>query len=209
MRRLEFTLWGFPAEMGIGFFASLCLCLIIDGDGGLVRCLVAAAWHELAHLYTMHCVGWPPCRVRFTPLGIRLLRQDRTPVSYASEIAVHLSGPAANMAAGIFLWFAGKAADLCCAACVAELYALAAINGWIGLFNLLPVCPLDGGQALQAGLNWTMTPRRAALISNGITGLVLLPLAAGVFFGLFRQQYNLSLLAAVLYLVIFFVRNTA
>lgn len=201
--KLCFALWGFPAEVGVGFFGMLCLCLAADPTGALLPCLTAAVLHELGHLYAMRRAGWPACRVCFTPLGIRLRRTDREPVSYTSEIAVHLSGPAVNLASGVVL----TAVQAVCPPLRAALRELTAASWGLGLFNLLPVCPLDGGQALQAALAWVLPPRRARLIANGITGLVLVPLASAVFLGLFRQPYHLTLLAAVGYLVIFFVCN--
>ncbi len=196
---LRFTLWGFPAEIGAGFFGMLCLCMLWDESGMLCPCVLAAGVHELAHLYAMHRAGWDRCRVRFTPLGIRLLREGGTPVSYTSEIAVHLSGPAVNLLLGCALAVLGMVWD--------GMGPSIAANLGLGLFNLLPVCPLDGGHALTAALNWVLPPRSARLIANGITGLVLFPLASAVFLGLFRQEYNITLLAVVSYLVIFFVMN--
>lgn len=177
----------------------LCLCMLWDRSGMLCPCVLAAGVHELAHLYAVHRAGWDRCRVRFTPLGIRLMREGGAPVSYTSEIAVHLSGPAVNLA---------LAAGLALVGCVWKpVQPLTLANLGLGLFNLLPVCPMDGGQALAAALNWVLPPRQARLIANGITGLVLFPLASAAFLGLFRQEYNLTLLAVVTYLVIFFVMN--
>ncbi len=199
MRPVRWTLWGFPVEMGTGFFGALCLCMLWDRSGTLCPCVLAAVLHELGHLYAMRRAGWDRCRVRFTVLGIRLQREGGAPVSYTSEIAVHLCGPAVNMMLGTF----------CALLSGVWAYArpLMLANLGLGVFNLLPVCPLDGGQALAAALNWALPPRRARLIANGITGLVLCPLAAAAFLGLFRQSYNGTLLAAVVYLVIFFVMN--
>jgi stage IV sporulation protein FB len=199
MMPLRFTLWGFPAEIGTGFLGMLCLCMLWDKNGMLCPCILAAGLHELAHLYAMYRAGWDRCRVRFTPLGIRLLREGGAPVSYTSEIAVHLSGPAVNLLLGGVLAVLAIVWD--------GVGPLMTANLGLGLFNLLPVCPLDGGHALTAALDWVLPPRRARLIANGITGLVLFPLASAAFLGLFRQEYNITLLLVVSYLMIFFVMN--
>src|SRR5262249_3310198 len=45
-------------------------------------------------------------------------------------------------------------------------------NGVLGLFNLLPGTPLDGGHVLEAGLSYVFDRRRAAMISP-IAGVII------------------------------------
>lgn len=57
---------------------------------------------------------------------------------YGATCLVH---PPAHSGAAEYLWFAARSA--------------ASFNGWVGLFNLLPAYPLDGGQIFQ----WLLVPR--------------------------------------------------
>ena len=192
---LKFRFWGVPAQISVPFCAAVCLICWFDRTGTMRACMAAAAVHELAHLAAMRLLHWAACEVRFTAWGIRLVRRERIPYPYGAECAVLLAGPAANLllAAGFACagrWTPGGAAQLS-----------------LGLFNLLPVTPLDGGQALHAALRRVLPLRRADRVADFLTLAVLLPLMALLILQLLRQRMNWSLLASVVYLMIFFVVN--
>ncbi len=113
------------------------LFFLLQRDGlGLTRLSLAAAlWHESGHLvaYRLLCGGWPPLRMQFTGFSLegRLL-------SRAQDLWVTLAGPAANFLACLGFWAAARQQA------AYALYACAAVNLWVGAFNLLPVGPLDG-----------------------------------------------------------------
>ena len=67
------------------------------------------------------------------------------------------------------------------------------------------MAPLDGGQALNTALRQALPLRRAERIADFLTLAVLFPLMALMILTVLRQRMNGSLLAATVYLMIFFV----
>lgn len=190
---LRFRLLGFPAQISVWFCAAVCLLCWFDRTGSMRACMAAAAVHELAHLTAMRLLHWQACEVRFTALGIRLIRREQTPYPYRAECAVLLAGPAVNLLLAAAL------------ACAGWWNPAGAAQLSLGLFNLLPVAPLDGGQALNTALRQALPLRRAERIADFLTLAVLFPLMALMILTMLRQRMNGSLLAATVYLMIFFV----
>jgi Zn-dependent protease len=129
-----------------------------------VLLMVSVLVHELAHALTARAF-------RYRVVGITLWAMGgftslRTPRSHGpgKEAAIAVAGPLATLAvAAVSAAVAavvprGVAQDL--------LVALASANMLVGLFNLLPGSPLDGGALVKAGV-WAATgsPRRGQLVA--------------------------------------------
>ena len=126
--------------------------------------LLAATIHELGHLLVLHFMGTAPERLTLSACGAELT--VRSELSFRRELLLCLAGPAANLLTGMGLSALGRwplllgASFLLCA------------------FNLLPLRPLDGGNALFAFLSLVCAPDRAeqltALFSRGAALAVLM-----------------------------------
>jgi stage IV sporulation protein FB len=109
----------------------------------------------------------------------------------------------------LLIIFFGPAANFICFLLLYLLYLLgietllplAAANLSVGLFNLLPVMSLDGGQLLYLHLCRKHTPERSAQLVYRTTFLILLPTSALGFLVLFHSHYNFSLLFVCAYLI--------
>lgn len=129
--------------------------------------LLAAVWlvftssflaHELGHAYAARWLGYPAGRVEvgFGP-GIRLRNVTFRviPIQASVQIlsdpsgwrasAIALAGPLASLLLGGALFALGAAPGLL----HGLLRGVAGLNISIGLFNLLPVPPLDGWRAIE------------------------------------------------------------
>ncbi len=137
--------------------------------------------HELAHALTARQAGVDVERVELWLLGgiAHIRGEARTP---ADEFRIAAVGPATSLGlAALFLAIAGTlvfadASDLV----VSAVAWLAAVNVVLGLFNLVPGSPLDGGRLLRAYLWWRSGDRdqaavRAARAGQGV-GYVLIAL---------------------------------
>ncbi|MCI2112819.1 MAG: site-2 protease family protein [Ruminococcus sp.] len=71
----------------------------------------------------------------------------------------------------------------------------------MGLFNILPVMSLDGGQLLYLILSRFFSDTVSQRIVNVITFIIIFPLATFGFILLFNSKYNFSLLIVCIYLV--------
>jgi Zn-dependent protease len=118
--------------------------------------------HEFAHALVARSFG---VRTRVITLflfgGVASL--EREPPTPRAEVLVAVAGPLASFAlAAIFGAVAYAAYALPVPSTLADLALLAAIgNAGIGVFNLIPAYPMDGGRVLHA-LVWRVRRSRAA-----------------------------------------------
>ena len=149
---------------------------------GSTRFVVAAAFvvllyasvliHELSHSLVARAYGLPVRRILLYPLG-GVSELEREPPTPWRAFAVSAAGPAISLvlaAGGYALTRAVPAADTIA---YTLTFQLMWANLVIGIFNLLPGLPLDGGMMLRAAI-WKVTRRpAAATISAAWTGRVL------------------------------------
>lgn len=139
--------------------------------------------HELGHALTARRRGVGTRDITLLPIG-GVARLDRMPERPRDEIAVALAGPLVSFGiaavAGGAVVLSGQALDLATAFGPdgSLIQRVAGQNLMLGLFNLLPAFPMDGGRVLRAALGIRIGPLRATRIAAGI-GRVL---AAGLGF---------------------------
>lgn len=188
---MTFTLFGCRITLPFLLLAAVTALLFCDRSGLFAAALVSAAVHEGAHLAALRAFGGNPRRIRLTPFGIDIVLRKPASRSYLHDAAVSLAGPFANLA---------EFAALSCAKNPA-LSSLSLTALALFLFNILPIAPLDGGQALEALLCIRLTPQKAEHIMALLSFAVLLPLAVFSFLVLFRSHGNFSLLLVCCYLM--------
>jgi Zn-dependent protease/CBS domain-containing protein len=127
--------------------------------------------HELSHSLVARAYGLPVRRILLYPLG-GVSELEREPPTPWRAFAVSAAGPATSLvlaAGGYGLTRAVPAADV--ASTLASQFMWA--NLVIGIFNLLPGLPLDGGMMLRAAI-WKVTRRPStATIAAAWTGRIL------------------------------------
>lgn len=106
-----------------------------DGSGILLWAAAAAIIHELGHVAAAMLMGGRAEALTLSAVGAELRFSYPVVLSYGRESLVVLAGPAVNLLAGIPLLWAGE-------------YLPAMATFGLGVFNLLPILPLDGGRIL-------------------------------------------------------------
>ena len=183
---MTFSIGGCRVAVSLPFLAAAALLLTLDSGGAVQTGFLCAAFHESAHFAAMKLTGDAPRGIRLTPFGAEIARGPELR-SYRKDIAVSLAGPLANLAAWALLWiFTGR-----------SLWSDA--NLLLAVCNLLPVEPLDGGQALLAFLSMRRGPEKARKTVLVCSFCTLIPFAAAGFFVLLRSRWNFSWLAAACY----------
>lgn len=132
-----------PVELTGGAVLLWALLYYFD-DAGLVPWMLASCLlHELGHIGAIYALGGRVRRVRVSCAGAALALDRGRPLSAGQMVAVALAGPGANLA------LAWGTANLAHFGWGPGLYLPAGLNLGLALFNLLPVCWLDGGAILE------------------------------------------------------------
>jgi Zn-dependent protease/CBS domain-containing protein len=177
------------------FIIAGVFCVIYANDlsaalSGNIRYVVAAAFvvllylsvlvHELSHSVVARGFGLPVRRILLHPLGgiSEIEREAPTP---GREFAVAGAGPALSLALGAIGWgLAQLVPDGVTGALIRQLMFA---NIIVGVFNLLPGLPLDGGRMLRAVI-WKITkkPTTATIAAAWVGRILALGLLAIPFF---------------------------
>ena len=134
--------------------------------------LLTFALHEAAHLLTARRLRVPVAEVRLLPFGALMALDAET--ESAEESVIALAGPLANLAA------AGGASLYALLRPTEALAPFLRYNLCMGLLNLLPILPLDGGRVLRGSLH-RLRPKtvRAITLTTSALGCAALLGAAG------------------------------
>ena len=171
-------------DLAPGFAAALCLLRLLAEPRVFYAFLAAAAAHEAGHVMAIYLVGG---RVTGIRLGVCDAKIETRGLGYRQEIFCALAGPGMSV--------------LVCLALRKAYATCAAISLLLGLFNAMPVYPLDGGRALRAGLCLVLPLGRAEAVSN-IAGLAVC--AAGLAGAIFcARAYGIGFAPVALWLVVF------
>jgi Zn-dependent protease len=128
--------------------------------------------HEFGHALTVRAFGMSP-QILIYGFGGVTSWTDEKGVSPLKHIAISLAGPFAGFLFGGVVYLSNEALpDLFADRFGAQTYVdLLFVNlGW-GIFNLLPILPLDGGNVAFSIEQW-VTKKRRGVITRGVSLLV-------------------------------------
>jgi Zn-dependent protease len=204
-------LFGIRIRASWSFVAVLAAVLFVAGQGGVlssgwltfVVLLAGVLLHEIGHALCAKRFGIQVLDITFWPLG-GMARMSEVPESPRVEAWIALAGPLVNLAVALLTApllayagdgpFSGSQAGLW----PRFLYSTLWIHLSLGLFNLVPAFPMDGGRVLRALLglrfSWLQATEAAVKVSRFTTLALLL-------FGLLRApQLGLVFLIVALFL---------
>ncbi len=189
------TIFGFPIEVNLSFLLMLGVVLLMWGSlTGVLVALVAFASvlaHELGHaLVARHLdVRIAGIELHFFGGAAKMLDQ---PKRANDEILIAAAGPAVSFALG------GVGLTLASVTGWSALYIFGWINLIIGIFNMVPALPMDGGRILRALLTRRLDYVRATEISITVSRVFAIGLAA---YSLVNLQIFLLFMAGFLWLL--------
>lgn len=134
-----------PGIGGWSYAVAAAFCLLLA---------LSVLLHELAHAWTARAFGWPVTHITLSLMGGHTsFGTSRT--SWFASLVISVAGPVANILLGLAGWGAVTALQpLDAGGAWNVLLVLLELTSWanwfVGIFNLIPGLPLDGGRALEA-----------------------------------------------------------
>jgi len=177
-------------RINISFAAAVTLTLIVDESGLCATAFFCCVIHEMGHIISLMFLGEKPKLIELSFYGVKLERFGASGIKSLGEIIIYASGPTANFALSALLFVFGNTDGTKTAAVVSLC---------VGLFNLLPCQPLDGGNILKFFLDRHAEHRKCEKICFCISCLIIAPMAAAGFILLLKSG-NITLLAVSGYL---------
>lgn len=124
--------------------------------------------HEIGHVIAARSYGWTIREVKLLPFGGVMEVEDAGGLPAKEEAVVAIAGPLQNVWMGLLAsglgWLGIWDSDF--------THYVVQANIGIGLFNLLPILPLDGGKLLQAWMS-RMLPYHRVLMWGGKLSILL------------------------------------
>jgi Zn-dependent protease len=180
-RGLRLRVFGFPVHIDLSFVLIMGLIGWLSQANTpvlmglwLVVATLAILVHELGHAVVARTTGARPA-IALTGFGGLTTYAPPRPLSRARSLAIAVAGPAAGLAVAFVLWFVDGAVAPEPYTTVWHLLRFGIFTTfWWSVLNLVPVLPLDGGQAMRELLpgDPEVRARRAAMVSI----VVLVPL---------------------------------
>lgn len=132
--------------------------LLTDTPILLAALLPAALLHELAHYAVLRLCGVRTARFTLTGLGASLYVPELHRLSYGAELLSAAAGPLMNLLLWVLLSLTGRE----------ELTLFAGAQMVLGVLNLLPVRPMDGGRILWLATAYLTEPYTADRVGAAV-----------------------------------------
>lgn len=179
------------------YFLVMITCMLaLDSTILTALALFCVAIHEMGHGFFLWLFRVRVTEISFHLFGVEIQTDGRDRLSYRQETLLALGGIFAN------LLLCGVMNVLHCLQIWRnQAQAVFSMSLFLALFNALPIGSLDGGRALEALVCMHSTPQWAEKILQICSAVLLIP--AGIYaFWLLIHVHNVTLLAAVVYLMV-------
>ena len=176
--------------IGSGVARGLSTVSILWYLGFVMAIFACVVLHELGHSLTAKKYNIPTKDITLLPIG-GLARFEKLPEEPKKELIIAIAGPIVNfvIAGLIYIIWDKKSYDpeeLQIITADNFIFLFMSVNLFIGLFNLIPAFPMDGGRILRAALSFKMSRVKATNIASVIgqflaIGFVFLGFFANIF----------------------------
>lgn len=183
------------------FIPYIILLIFIGFNGNLITAFIMVIFHEFTHYFVARYFGFKSGNVEILPFGAVLTVNDFEEASFKEDLIISLSGPIFNLVLAVifyivYLYFHNTIIN-----------SLFLTNAALGIFNLVPALPLDGGRIFRNLMARKIRYRLANFI------IIIVSICIGSAFMLyyiycfFRGQMNLSFGIIALYIIIYSFRE--
>lgn len=170
-------------------FLLLCALYVYLGLGFEIAVIFASVLvHELSHTIMAAVLGVKVAEIELLPFGGQAKIEDFTGLVPDKEIYTALAGPIISLSLAAVFYFLpalqSPKSDL-----------IIQINLFLGIFNLLPALPLDGGRILRAFLSRLVGYKKATYRSALLGKIIAILIAAYGGYLFYEQKSGANFLA--------------
>lgn len=155
------------------FFPYIIFLLFLGFKGQIIMAFLIVLFHEFVHYLTALILGFSGFDMEILPIGARLSLKELDEATPKEDIIISLSAPILNLVIAVVFYYLYKYNSL------RFTYTLYMGNLTVGLFNLIPAFPLDGGRVLRSILCFKAIYKKANELTikfSMILGIVMLVL---------------------------------
>ena len=184
---IEIRIGRCDVRFSILFPALILFVTLLDTDGIAAHCLLASIIHELGHLTALAFCKPAPAAMVINLFGIRIEKRKDCTLTYRQDMLISLAGPAANLFSAALLYvLIGHSMSVL-------------VHLVLGIFHLLPIEPLDGGQMCLSFFRSRMPEETADRVMLWTSIITLIPMTLVSCVLLLQSGYNFSFLAVTAY----------
>jgi Zn-dependent protease len=188
-------------DVDFSFFILLGLFVVLNYDEsrGIENALIwipilflSVLIHELAHAAMIALLGYGASHIVLGGMGGHTANEQMRRARPWQGFLISIAGPASSFILMFFATLAWSKSALVHTDKMLQVFVplFALANAWWGIFNLIPVPPLDGGHATRDFFRMFLDERKAFMIAIWIAIVVG---AAVTIYGLFQRQFFLTI----------------
>ena len=185
---LKIRLGNITIKIDFSFFATLAIIILLDKSGCAVLSLVASVCHEAGHLLVLLIENNKPQSIIFSGGGFKIIRCKGKP-----SIAVLFAGSAMNFFLAFIFFLVSDLTSV-----FPILFSCA--NFFIGIFNLLPLKNLDGGQIVAHAAERMLRPKGVYIAVSAAQIAGVIAIIAVMLTAICNNVFNPSFFIVLIYI---------
>lgn len=181
-------------EINLKIILLLILIVILNKIEIYMLFIIFILCHELSHMVMGIILGFKPKTLRLNPLGVSIEfynYDENNKKNKWKRILTYLAGPLINLLIGMIFYFIDIEIEI--------KTKIIYTNLLIGIFNLLPILPLDGGKVLKEILKLIYNPKIASIFMINITKSILI-IVSLIYSIVIFQMKNFMIFLLIVYL---------
>ena len=188
-------------EISKGFYILIAVVVLFDITEMFVLSVVCALLHEGGHLACIYLCKGKIENVKLTVYGASIELGKYPIIPYRNEIIIAAAGPAVSLLAAVLFSYIGKYAY------IDKFFLISGINLLIGVLNLIPAYPLDGGRMLKCFLLMFFSVKTVKIITSAICGICAICVSIICTYINARAGFQVTLTVFSVFVITSFVRN--